>query len=400
MKKLRHNDKSVYGLFNDSFPPVLDGVTLTVENYCHWLRESGREVCVITPWNPQVPPHDDFEMHRYFSLPIYNRHPYRYGYPLLDPWIWRSIRRVPFKIAHAHCPFSSGKLAAYAARCHDIPLVTTFHSKYRTDLDRSLPQFMVRYQMRKLLRFYNSATEVWIPQAAVEETLREYGYRGKVRVVENGNDFADGIDDIDAYKAESRGIIGLRDNQLGLLFVGQHILEKGIEIIVRSLAQLDREVDFRMNFIGVGYARDDMMALASELGIGDKMTFHGVITDRERLRRFYAGSDLFLFPSFYDNAPLVVREAAAVFTPSILLEGSTAAEMVTDGKNGFLTRRTPEAYARAITSLAGSRDEIVRVGRGARDTLCRSWHDVMDEVITLYDDIISRYDRQHSSSRR
>ncbi|MDE6370045.1 MAG: glycosyltransferase, partial [Duncaniella sp.] len=184
----------VYGLFNDSFPPVLDGVTLTVENYCRWLINAGRRVCVVTPWNPVRPPHDDFHMHRYFSLPIYNRHPYRYGYPRLDPMIWRSIRREPLRLVHAHCPFSSGHLAAYAARYHRIPLITTFHSKYRTDLDRSLPQFMVRYQMRRMMRFYENATEVWIPQAAVEETIREYGYRGPLRVVENGNDFADGID--------------------------------------------------------------------------------------------------------------------------------------------------------------------------------------------------------------
>ena len=42
--------KKYYGLFNDSFTPVLDGVTLTVENYCKWLKQSGREVCVVTPW--------------------------------------------------------------------------------------------------------------------------------------------------------------------------------------------------------------------------------------------------------------------------------------------------------------------------------------------------------------
>ena len=48
----------------------------------------------------------------------------------------------------------------------------------------------------------------------------------------------------------------------------------------------------------------------------------------------------------------MVREAAAVDTPAILLEGSTAAELVRDGDNGFLTRRTPEAYAAAIRAIA------------------------------------------------
>lgn len=391
MKSLRPDSREVYGLFNDSFPPVLDGVTLTVENYCRWLHEAGRKVCVVTPWNPVKPPHDTFGMYRYFSLPIYNRHPYRYGYPLADPMIWRRMRQVPFRLVHAHCPFSSGRLAAYAARKHHIPLVATFHSKYRTDLERSLPGFMVKYQMRRILRFYEAATEVWIPQQAVEETLREYGYRGPVRVVENGNDFADGIDDLDAYKRSARTAIGLGEDEIGLLFVGQHILEKGIEVIVRALAAM-KEVNFRMNFIGVGYAREQMMQLSGELGLSERVTFHGVIEDREQLRQYYAGSDLFLFPSLYDNAPLVVREAAAVRTPAILPSGSTAAEMVRDGENGFLTSPTADDYARAIMRLAADRKRIATAGLGARASLCRSWRDVMDEVMNLYDEIIHRYD--------
>lgn len=391
--KSAHEAKTYYGLFNDSFPPVLDGVTLTVENYCNWLAKAGRDVCVVTPWAPRFTGIDDMKLYRYFSLPIYNRHPYRYGYPRFDPFIWRHLRQTPFKIVHAHCPFSSGRLASYTARKQNLPLVATFHSKYRTDLERSLPPFMVKYQMKRLLEFYNSATEVWIPQAAVEETLREYGYKGKVQVVENGNDFCDGIEDIDSYKQESRHIIGLADDEIGLLFVGQHILEKGIEIIIRSLPLLG-DMKFKMNFIGTGYALNDMKELVSRLGLSDRVSFHGVISDREQLRRFYAGSSLFLFPSFYDNAPLVVREAAAMHTPSVLLEGSTASELVNDCKNGFLTRRTPEDYAEVIKHVSSKPDLLASTGREACRTLARSWQDVMDEVINRYDSIIDRHEHR------
>ena len=383
--------KMYYGLFNDSFPPVLDGVTLTVENYCKWLQAAGRDVCVVTPWAPRFTGIDGLKLYRYFSLPIYNRHPYRYGYPRLDPLIWRRMRNTSFRIVHAHCPFSSGRLAAYAAHKQNIPLVATFHSKYRTDLERSLPGPMVTYQMNRLREFYNSATEVWIPQAAVEETLREYGYKGKVVVVENGNDFCDGIADMDTYKQESRRIIGLADDEIGLLFVGQHILEKGIDVIINALAKLDG-INFKMNFIGTGYALDDMKTLVGKLGLESRVKFHGVLQEREELRRYYAGSDLFLFPSFYDNAPLVVREAAAMQTPSVLLEGSTAAELMHDGENGFLTNRTPEDYAQVITRIASHPDLRIKAGQGARQTLARPWQNVMDEVIQRYDEIIARHE--------
>ena len=69
--------KGLYGIFNDSFPPILDGVTLTVENYARWLAEKGKIPCVVTPWNP-VPPQCSYDVMRFFSLPIQSRKPYRY----------------------------------------------------------------------------------------------------------------------------------------------------------------------------------------------------------------------------------------------------------------------------------------------------------------------------------
>ena len=83
--------KGLYGIFNDSFPPILDGVTLTVENYARWLAEKGKIPCVVTPWNP-VPPQCSYDVMRFFSLPIQSRKPYRYGYPKLDPFIWKRLR--------------------------------------------------------------------------------------------------------------------------------------------------------------------------------------------------------------------------------------------------------------------------------------------------------------------
>lgn len=385
---------SVYGLFNDSFPPVLDGVTLTVQNYAGWHAAHGRHVCVITPWHPFDPKHPDFEMHRYFSLPIYNRRPYRYGYPMVDPFIWRNCRRVPFRIVHAHCPFSSGRLAAYAARYHDVPLVATLHSKYHTDLKRSLPPFMVEYQMKRIRRFYNGADAVWIPQARVEETVREYGITAPVTVVENGSDLDAGPGaDIGEIKRESRRRLGISDRRLMLLFVGQHIREKGVMVILDALTLVSRAgLDFEMHFAGTGYAAAEMKSRVVAAGLDRQVKFHGVVSSRDELRSLYAAADLFIFPSMYDNAPLVVREAAAMATPSLLPAGSTASEVMTDRFNGFIVG-APDAqsYADALLALDADRDAISRAGRGARATLARTWNNVMEEVVMRYEDIIDRH---------
>lgn len=381
------------GLFNDSFPPILDGVTMAVQNYARWLAELNHKPVVVTPWNPQRT-EAPYPVMRFFSLPIRSRKPYRYGYPKGDPFIWNRLRKTPFSLIHSHCPFSSGRLGVYVKKHQHIPLIATFHSKYRSDLEHSFRRtpWMVNIIMKRILDFFNACDEVWIPQAEVEPTVREYGYNGPLTVVENGIDYAD-LSDSQVHKehAQARKNLGISPDTLSLLFVGQHIFEKGVGVIIEALALLSPEIHFRMDFVGNGYAQQQMKEMVTKLGLTDKVVFHGMVSDRAELEKLYAASDLFLFPSFYDNAPLVVREAAALGTPAVLLKNSTAAEVITDSANGFLADRTPQSYAEIISRLYREREQLSVVGNNARHSIVRSWQDVVEEVADRYDVILKHF---------
>ena len=92
-----------------------------------------------------------------------------------------------------------------------------------------------------------------------------------------------------------------------------------------------------LDMVGTGYAVREIRHKIGQLGLQDRVTMLGNIHDRERLKKIDAAADLFLFPSLYDNAPLVVREAAAMHTPALMLQEATAAEVIKPDVNGFLT---------------------------------------------------------------
>lgn len=385
--------KGLYGIFNDSFPPILDGVTLTVENYARWLAEKGKIPCVVTPWNP-VPPQCSYDVMRFFSLPIQSRKPYRYGYPKLDPFIWKRLRDTDFRLLHSHCPFSSGRLAVYVKKHRNLPLIGTFHSKYRSDLKHSFRRapWCIPIIMKRILNFFNACDHVWIPQKQVEKTVREYGYEGPLTVVENGNDFASIITgDVWNYKMEAKRRLGMNPSEVALLFVGQHIWEKGIRTILDALVLLDGKLDFTMNFIGNGYAAAEMEEFLKRNRLDSRVRMRGVIRDRDTLSDYYAASDLFIFPSPYDNAPLVLREAAAMGTPGLLLDGSTASEVIVRDSNGFLSDNSPQSLADSIRWIHNNPTLLRDVSLRARATLVRSWEDVVDEVSGRYDKILKDY---------
>ena len=376
--------KYVIGQFNECFPPIMDGVSLTVRNYALWLNRTMGDTYMITPAYPGYADREEFPVLRYVSAPVPGRPPYRAGFPWLDAKLNRQLRHIPFNLLHCHSPFSAGRHALWLARRRGIPVVATFHSKYREDFARAVGNpALVKMMLQRVVEFYSAVDEVWIPQPAVEETLREYGYRGKLTVVDNGTDFVQDDEKTIAMRQLSRKMLGHEQDEMVFLFVGQMILEKNLKLILETLGAL-REMDFTAYFVGQGYAAHQLELLSARLGIAEKVHFTGAIHDRQLLMQYYAAADLFLFPSLYDNAPLVVREAAAMSTPSLLVEGSTAAEIICDGVNGFLTQNNKDAMAAKIRQIISNRQLLNDVGHIASKTVANSWEHIIGMVQQRY----------------
>lgn len=377
------------GLFCDAFPPVMDGVAVCMENYAKWMQKKAGAVKVITP---KVPGADysslDYQVLDYLSVPVPKRHPYVTGIAEMDPVFLAKIAKLRFKIVHAHCPFASGLAAQRIAKLQGIPCVATFHSKYRDDFARVLPEPVVDGIIKFIIDFYEKADLVWVPQESVIDVIREYGYKGHVEVMDNGSDLV--ADYPEKYFVEARQELGIKPDEFVMLFVGQHIWEKNPRLVIEGLARMP-DVPFKMFFVGTGYAAEEMKQLVSEKGLDDKVTFVGVLTDRTAITRYYAASDLFLFPSLYDNAPLVVREAAALHTPAVMAEGATASTILTDGENGFLVKNDPAEMEALLRRLVADPERVHRVGVQASKSIVRSWEDCVGEALDRYNALLRKW---------
>ncbi|AGC67781.1 glycosyl transferase group 1 [Thermoclostridium stercorarium subsp. stercorarium DSM 8532] len=382
-------EKLVVGQFNDSFVPVMDGVTNVVKNYAYWLDKKYGECYVATPAYPGYVDREEFPVLRYYSIPLKKREPYRIGLELLDINFRTMIKSIPFDIVHAHCPFTSGVVALQIARKNNIPIVATFHSKFYDDFKQVLKiDAFAKFCTRIVMEFFDKVDQVWTVNKSTADTLREYGYKGDIEIVPNGTDFVM-PENMDSLIEETENKLNLKKDDLVFLFVGQHIWQKNVKLLVDSLKILsDRNVDYKMFFVGDGYAKDELEAYVKELGLTNRITFLGKILDRDYLRSLFARADLFLFPSVYDNAPIVIREAAAVATPSLVIANSNTAEGIIDNVNGFLSENDAESYANRIISIIKDRDLLKKVGEKARETIYRDWESIVDEVYRRYLEII------------
>ncbi|MBN2655512.1 MAG: glycosyltransferase [Spirochaetales bacterium] len=383
----------ISGQFNDSLAPIMDGVAVTAQNYAYWLNKKYGSSYAI---GPKVPGYIDSQENtlRFASLPIQLKGPYRLGLPHID---WRfntKIEKIPFDIVHAHCPFVSGSYALSLARKRRIPLVATFHSKYRDDFAKWVPLNTPLDQLIKMIvQFYDYADAVWVPNEAIIDTVRSYGYRGPIEYVPNGSDIAavEG-EDLSVLAKKGREVLQIEKTDPVLLYVGQHRWVKNIRLIIDSLKIMkNRNISFQMRFVGNGSDLQEMKNLAVKAGLSHRIKFIGPLYDRNVLKSVYAAADLFLFPSLYDNASLAVREAAGLKVPAVYIEGATTANGIVHGKNGFLSLNSSEDFAVLLAFLLSDRQLVRKAGEGAFRDIYQSWESISDVVYRKYREIIAQY---------
>lgn len=382
------------GQFNDSFPPAMDGVANTVINYADYFNQKEKECYAVVPYYPNASNQTyGFEVLTFPSIPVPLRRNYRFFHHNLAFGLLRKLKNIDFDIVHAHSPFTAGKIALNIARSKNIPLVATFHSKYREDIFTAVKSVAVTNMIiKRIVDFYNRCDVVWVVNNATGKTLEEYGYKKEYRVAVNGCDFP-----IEEGTDKERDFInskyGLDNSDRLLLFVGQHELQKNTKLILESLDELRKqEFDFKMLFVGDGSKKQYLERMANRLGLADRVFFIGKILDRNLLCSIFKRGDLLVFPSLYDNAPIVVREAAAGFTPSLLIENSNAAECVVDNYNGFLVPK-PCKYeiSKRIVEIFEDDERLRLVSKNASRTVCVPWEKVLCNVQKQYRQIITDF---------
>ena len=374
-------------LMNDSFPPLIDGVANTVLNYARILSSIHANCAVATPEYTGVVDDYPFPVVRYPSFNTVKYVGYRTGYPFDMPTL-NTLKNYNFDIIHSHCPFISTMLARTLREMTGAPIIFTYHTKFDIDIRNAIKAKLIQEAAIKIIvNNISACDEVWVVSEGAGENLRELGFEGTYRVMENGVDMPKGvaaqsaIDEVTVkYDLSSDPVF---------LFVGRIMWYKGLRLILDALSALKASgQNFTMLFVGDGADRAEVEEYAKSLGIYGQCRFTGAIRDREALRGIYSRSDLFLFPSTFDTNGLVVREAAACGLGSLLIRGSCAAEGVKDGETGILVEENAQSILEALKAYIPNREAMHAIGRQAQDKLYFSWDESVSHAYKRYWEVL------------
>ncbi len=248
---------------------------------------------------------------------------------------------------------------------HNVQLVHTYHSlgavKYRSVPVR--PEIAdTRLTVERDILMQAGCVVATSPQE--EEALRNLvSDQGRIEVIPAGTD----IDNFHTIpKAEARVKLGFKQNEAIVLYVGRFDPRKGIETVVRAVAQLQQEAsetsgppaNIRLVIVGGsepgqpdGEERQRIEKIVSEIGLTDRTVFAGRV-GHDVLPLYYTAADVCVIPSHYEPFGLVAIEAMACGTPVVASSVGGLKFTVVPEETGLLAPpQNVDAFATAINRI-------------------------------------------------
>nr|WP_206705800.1 glycosyltransferase [Microbacterium ginsengiterrae] len=321
----------------DTFAPDINGAARFAERLAAGLVQRGHDVHVVAPNRryrraepaTEVVEGEPMTLHR---LPSVRWAPHDW---LRFVWPWRSkhyarkvLDRVQPDVVHIQSHIVIGRGLARIAHERGIPVIATNHVMAENILDHTtMPKFIDDIVLK--LAWADAKRTFDLTRAITTPTRRAADFLERTVEVSGVIPVSCGID-----RTQYTPVMGPREKNR-MVFVGRLTAEKQVEVILQAMTKLDPALDVTFDIVGGGDQRKSLERLAGELGLAERVTFHGRTTDAE-LRAVLSRASLFVIASIAELQSIATMEAMASALPVVAAEAVALPHLVHDGENGYL----------------------------------------------------------------
>lgn len=144
----------------------------------------------------------------------------------------------------------------------------------------------------------------------------------------------------------ARAALGAPDTTMHVGWVGRLSHEKGADILLDALKVLG-DLPLTVSVLGDGAERERLEGLAADLGIADRVRWHGALPDAGR---YFSAFDLFVLSSRTEGTPMVLFEAMAAGVPIVASAVGGVPDVITSAEGWLVPAGDPLELAAAIRS--------------------------------------------------
>jgi len=311
------------------FPPVGGGGARVIQDLCRGLSESGHELRVLTTHLEGLPQEEQLDGVRIVRIPCGRKVPYRARLVEMARFVaggfltgMRAMLSWRPDVIHVHFAVPAGALGWLLSALTGVPYVLTAHGG---DVPDGAPEKTAGW-FKWIYPFTHPIWRRAARIAAVSEQTRQLALRHypvEISVIRNGFDF----------QALNPGQIQLGDPPR-VIWAGRFMPEKNPIQVVRTLHGL-RELAWTCVMIGDGPEKEPVEREIAQLGLGNRFTVTGWLTQGE-VMDWFAKSDVLFMPSFMEGLPIVGLQGLAMGLAIVATRVGGFLDLVEPGSNGYL----------------------------------------------------------------
>ena len=361
------------GLFTDTYPPFINGVSTSVFMLKKALEKQGHQVFVVTinPESFHYSFDEDKTVVRIPGLPI-GIYDYRVTtvYPLRAMNI---IRKWKLDVIHSHTEFSVGTFARFVSRQYNIPLVHTYHTLYEDYVYYITKGYFDKPSKKiveYLTQFYcdKTANELIVPTKKIYDLFKEkYNVDKNIYIIPTGIEIDRFYEEnVNAKEVEKvRKKLGLDPKSFNILFVGRLAKEKNVDLLLSAQQKINaKDKNVNLIIVGDGPDMEEYKDTSKKLGIEKNVIFVGKVP-WEDVPKYYRLANIFATASTSETQGLTVIEAMAASVAPICIDDESFRNTVVDGYNGEIFKDEKE-YIEAVTDLKADRKKLEMLQKQAR----------------------------------
>ena len=394
------------GIFTESYPPLVNGVSTSILMLQRALEKEGHEVFIITVGNDKLKYtlEEDGKILRLPSVNIAHLYDYKVTsvYPIKAI---NYIKKMNLDVIHTNVEFTIGMFARVVSIQLGIPLVHTYHTMWEDythyiTKNIKLLDKVTKGAVKYLSVFFGdkTATELIVPTKKIYDLFKE-----KYNVSKNIHIVPTGIETSRFYKENFnpkdinalRKYLGIKRKDYVLITVSRLAQEKSIDQLINNHKKLLKKYpNIKLLIVGDGPDIDDLKKLAEDLQIKDNVIFTGKIAHKD-VPKYYQLGNIFVTASTTETQGLTVVEAISSSLPVVAVKDESFKNSVIDDLNGYLYK-TDNEYIKYISKIYEDKYLYNRLSKQSRILSNDFTSEVFaKKVLKVYETAIDNYKNEN-----
>lgn len=396
------NSQSV-ALLTEEFPPfAFGGIASFCNDLAHHLSQKGVPTTVFSGRSKKIAEQKINDYLKIVRLPCFDFVPRFFWFQFLNS---STLLRLLRDYTVIHCVNPQVSLIGACAKTKlKKPLVTSFHGvpvhelKIFSDsplsywtagdfgynvLEYPLNEFFIRTGLA------HSDSIITCSHTTLSELRNKY----RRSCIDNASVIYNGVNLHEINRLNDTVKSNNEDNQT-LIYCGRLYWLKGIVYLIKAFELLSSEFpSLRLKILGEGPLKNRIRALASDMGLSDRIEILGQVPHTQALTEIIK-ADIAVFPSLHEAQPIAVLEAMACKKPVVVFDFDFAREYVKDQFNGLLAKpQDARDLADKIRMLLSDKELRLRLGKNAYRYVgeAHNWDTLIHKYIEVYQNVADAF---------